>query len=69
MECVPGEAERPLLLALRLVLALEEHRSAGQRQWPTGQLAARALSAVDHRDRTAMGALLRAALARSAPAA
>ncbi|WP_405730666.1 AAA family ATPase [Streptomyces sp. NBC_01537] len=67
--CVPGDGERPLLLALRLVMALEEHRSAAEQQRPPGQPVAQALSAVDRRDRTAMDELLRAALARSAPAA
>ncbi|MFJ8108231.1 AAA family ATPase [Streptomyces sp. NPDC096132] len=61
--CVPGDGERPLLLALRLVMALEEHRS-GVGQQPVA--VTRALSAVDRGDRTAMGDLLRAALAQSA---
>jgi tetratricopeptide (TPR) repeat protein/DNA-binding CsgD family transcriptional regulator len=67
--CVPGDGERPLLLALRLVMALEEHRSAAEQQRPAGKPVAQALSAVDRRDRTAMDELLRAALAQSAPAA
>jgi hypothetical protein len=69
VDCLPGDGEQPLLLALRLVMALEEHRAAAERPRPeAGQLVARALSAVDHRDRTSMGALLRVSLARSAPA-
>lgn len=67
VDCVPGDCARPLLLALRLVMALEEHPSAGERQRPAGGLVARARSAVDRRDRTAMDTLLRAVLARSAP--
>lgn len=67
VDCVPGDCARPLLLALRLVVALEEHPSTGERQQPAGGLVARARSAVDRRDRTAMDALLRTVLARSAP--
>ncbi|WP_405591434.1 AAA family ATPase [Streptomyces sp. NBC_01092] len=69
MECAPADGERPLLLALRLVMALEEHRPAAERRWPAGQPVARALSAVDRRDGPAMDALLRAALAQSGPVA
>ncbi|MGW2523804.1 AAA family ATPase [Streptomyces sp. NPDC001617] len=69
VNCVPGDGERPLLLALRLVMALEEHRPHGKgRRLAAGPIA-RALSAVDQYDRTAMDALLRAALTRCAPAA
>lgn len=67
LACVPADGERPLLLALRLVMALEEHRSAADRQRTAGQPVAQALSAADGRDRATMDALLRAALARSAP--
>ncbi|MFJ9562780.1 AAA family ATPase [Streptomyces fuscichromogenes] len=66
--CVRADAERPLLLALRLVMALEKRWSAAQRQQSAGQPVAQALSAVDRRDRTAMQALLRATLSHSAPA-
>ncbi|MFD0418328.1 AAA family ATPase [Streptomyces sp. NPDC127108] len=67
--CVPGDGEQPLLLALRLVLALEEHRSASPRQRPTGELVTRALSAFDKRDPTAMHALLHASLIQATPLA
>ncbi|MER5430512.1 AAA family ATPase [Streptomyces sp. NPDC002588] len=62
--CAPGDGERPLLLALRLVMALQEHRSGVARQ-PAGQLVTRALSAVDRGDRAAMDELLGAALEQS----
>lgn len=65
VDCVPGDGERPLLLALRLVMALEEHRTASPRQRPAGKLVARALSAVDQGDPAAMHALLRASLTRA----
>ncbi|MDN3026215.1 AAA family ATPase [Streptomyces sp. S.PB5] len=66
VDCVPGDGERPLLLALRLVMALEEHRSASPRR-PAGKLVTRALSAVDQRDPTAMQALFRASLTQATP--
>ncbi|WP_238432034.1 AAA family ATPase [Streptomyces cavernae] len=69
LDCVPGNGERPLLLALRLVMALEQHRSASPRQRPAGNVVTRALSAVDQRDRTAMETLLRASLTQAAPSA
>jgi hypothetical protein len=73
VDCVPGDGGRPLLLALRLVMALEESWSAEERQGPAAPARAgpvsRALLAVDRRDQTAMEALLRAAVTRSAPAA
>ncbi|MFC4642240.1 AAA family ATPase [Streptomyces mangrovi] len=64
--CVPGDGDRPLVLALRLVMALEEHRSATGRQQPAKAVAA-ALRAAEQRDGTVLAALLRAALERSAP--
>lgn len=66
--CVPGDGERPQLLALRLVMALEEHRSAATKRTPTRQPAAEALSAMKHDDRRAMAEALAAALARPTPA-
>ncbi|MEU2744390.1 ATP-binding protein, partial [Streptomyces sp. NPDC007095] len=60
--CVPGDSEHPLLLALRIVMALEEHRSATARPRPGGQSAAEALVAVEQGDRTAMAEALTAAL-------
>ncbi|WP_447041057.1 AAA family ATPase [Streptomyces sp. DSM 118878] len=67
VDCVPGDSARPLLLALRLVMVLEEHASAGKRQRPAGGPVTRARSAVDRHDRPAMDVLLRAVLARSTP--
>ncbi|WP_427917435.1 AAA family ATPase [Streptomyces sp. cg40] len=52
--CVPGDDARPFLLALRLVMALEERRNAG------------AVRAAGRGDGAAMAALLRTALARTA---
>ncbi|MEV5956778.1 AAA family ATPase [Streptomyces sp. NPDC051987] len=69
VDCVLGDGERPLLLALRLVMALEEHHSPGRPHRPASELVSRALSAVDRCDRTAMDAVLRAALARPSPVA
>lgn len=64
--CVPGDDARPLLLALRLVMALEEHLS-GTAPQRAAKPVTEALHAAERRDGTAMAALLRAALARSAP--
>ncbi|WP_234336735.1 AAA family ATPase [Streptomyces xylophagus] len=52
--CVPGDGARPFLLALRLVMALEERRSA------------EAVRAAGQRDEAVMRRLLGVALARSA---
>ncbi|WOX15187.1 ATP-binding protein [Streptomyces sp. N50] len=54
VSCVPGDGARPFLLALRLVMVLEERRPA------------EALRAAGRRDGAVMAALLRAALARAA---
>ncbi|PWG15569.1 helix-turn-helix transcriptional regulator [Streptomyces sp. V2] len=75
VDCVPGDADRPLLLALRLVMALRERRPAGDRAATEvlsavdrgDRAATEALSAVDRGDLAAMEALLRAVLARCAP--
>ncbi|WP_405554725.1 AAA family ATPase [Streptomyces canus] len=70
VDCVPGDGERPLLLALRLVMALEEHRSAPRRQRSAGKKpVTEALGAVDRRDRTAMETSLRASLTQAGPLA
>ncbi|MFC8662432.1 AAA family ATPase [Streptomyces sp. NPDC057199] len=66
--CVPGDGERPQLLALRLVMALEEHRSAATKRRPAHKPATEALSALKRGDRAAMAEALAAALARPAPA-
>ena len=76
LACVPGDGERPQLLALRLVMALEEHRSATTKHRPTRtpthvpthMPAAEALSAMKHDDPTAMAEALAATLARPTPA-
>ncbi|MER5427912.1 AAA family ATPase [Streptomyces sp. NPDC002588] len=64
--CVPGDGARPLLLALRLVMALQGHRPAAARQ-RSAKPVAQALRAAERHDGTALAGLLRAALARSAP--
>ncbi|MFM9441405.1 AAA family ATPase [Streptomyces acidiscabies] len=56
VDCVPGDADRPLLLALRLVMAVRGRRPAAE-----------ALTAVDRGDQAAMEALVRADLTRRAP--
>ncbi|MGW0876165.1 AAA family ATPase [Streptomyces sp. NPDC002740] len=69
--CVPGDDARPLLLALRLVMALEEHLSGTDHSGTAHQRAAKpvteALHAAERRDGTAMARLLHTALARSTP--
>ncbi|WP_314416296.1 AAA family ATPase [Streptomyces kroppenstedtii] len=65
--CVPGDRGRPFLLALRLIMALEEHRTAAAHP-RSARPAAEALRAAEQRDRTAMAGLLRAALTHSGPA-
>lgn len=67
--CVPDDGERPLLLALRLVMALEEHRPAAAGPRPTQGPAVAALTAVKEGDSTAMAEALAAALARPTPTA
>lgn len=67
VDCVPGDGDRPLLLALRLVMALEERRSGPEGPRSATGAVARALSAVDRHDRAAMETLLHAALTRCAP--
>jgi len=65
LDCVPGDGARPLLLALRLIMALERHRPAGRHQRsvkPVGE----ALRAAEQRDTAAMTGLLHAALAHAA---
>ena len=53
VSCVPGDGARPFLLALRIVMVLEERRPA------------EALRAAGRRDGAVMAVLLRAALARA----
>ncbi|MFE9682061.1 AAA family ATPase [Streptomyces sp. NPDC006285] len=67
LDCVPGDETRPLLLALRLVRALEEHRPAAPRQ-RSAMPATEALRAAEQGDGAAMAGLLRAALTRSVTA-
>ncbi|MDW4906237.1 AAA family ATPase [Streptomyces sp. ADMS] len=68
VDCVPGDGERPLLLALRLFMALEEHRSAAARRRSARQAAVEALSAVQRGDWAAMAEGLAGALAQPTPA-
>ncbi|AEW92816.1 MULTISPECIES: AAA family ATPase [Streptomycetaceae] len=67
LTCVPGDAERWLLLAWRLVSALEEHRAATVRQRTSGNPAAEALTAVEQGDPAAMADALTAALSQQVP--
>lgn len=69
LSCVPGDGEHPLLLALRIVTALEMPRSTMARRRPVGTPALDALSAAERGDRAAMAEALTATLAQSAPAA
>ncbi|MDX3383924.1 AAA family ATPase [Streptomyces niveiscabiei] len=64
VDCVPGDADRPLLLALRLVMTLRERRPAVDRG---DRAATEVLSAVDRGDLASTEALMRAVLARCAP--
>ncbi|WP_307522685.1 AAA family ATPase [Streptomyces umbrinus] len=66
--CVPGDGEHPQLLALRMVMALEEHRSVTTKRRPAHKPAAEALAATKRGDPTAMAEALAAALARPTPA-
>ncbi|QIQ03649.1 LuxR family transcriptional regulator [Streptomyces liangshanensis] len=75
VDCVAGDSERPLLLALRVVMVLEKHRSAAARrrtphksagETPSGAVSG-ALSAMREGDGTAMAGALVGALAQSAP--
>ncbi|MFJ9409127.1 AAA family ATPase [Streptomyces sp. NPDC101393] len=65
--CGSEDGPRPLLLALRLVKALERHRQAPPRSRWAGGGAADALAAVERGDRAAMVQVLTVALAQSAP--
>ncbi|MFS8199745.1 AAA family ATPase [Streptomyces sp. CWNU-52B] len=65
LDCVQGDDARPLLLALRLIMALAEHRpAAAQVSSAAASPAADALRAAEQRDGRTMAGLLRAALAR-----
>ncbi|GAA3859805.1 hypothetical protein GCM10023084_11730 [Streptomyces lacrimifluminis] len=68
VDCVPGDGERPLLLALRLVMALEEHRSGAARRRSARQAAVEALSAVQRGDRAALAEVVVGALTQPTPA-
>ncbi|MET7456240.1 AAA family ATPase [Streptomyces sp. NPDC005574] len=67
VNCVPGDDEQPLMLAFRLVKALEEHRSAAAQRHHPRKPDAKALSAVQRGDRAAMAEALAAALAQPTP--
>ncbi|WP_275562178.1 LuxR family transcriptional regulator [Streptomyces sp. 5-6(2022)] len=64
--CVPGDEERPLLLVLRLMLALEEHRGAMSRRRGVGNPSAEALHAAERGDRAVMAEALATALTQPA---
>nr|WP_203691419.1 AAA family ATPase [Streptomyces sp. SID12488] len=68
VDCVPGDGERPLLLALRLVMALEEHRSTAARPGTARRAAAQALSATRRGDRASLAEVLAGSLAQPTPA-
>ncbi|WP_123972796.1 AAA family ATPase [Streptomyces sp. Ag109_O5-1] len=67
VDCVPGDGDRPLLLALRLIMALEERRPHAECHRSATGAVTRALSALDQCDQAAMEALLCAAVSRRAP--
>ncbi|MEU9348152.1 AAA family ATPase [Streptomyces sp. NPDC048278] len=67
LACVPGDAEHPLLLVLRMVTALEEHRSRTTGRRLSSIPAADVLSALEQDDRAAGGGALADALLQSAP--
>ncbi|MBZ3901871.1 AAA family ATPase [Streptomyces scabiei] len=63
VDCIPGDGERPLLLALRLVMALQERRSGPE----DDRMVPQARAAVDRHDQAAMETLLHTAVTRHAP--
>ncbi|TJZ59352.1 helix-turn-helix transcriptional regulator [Streptomyces piniterrae] len=69
--CVRGDQDRPLLLALRAVTAVREHRQATGRQPAAGRadLGAEVLPATERRDRAALADALLSALPHAAPVA
>ena len=69
--CVRGDQDRPLLLALRVVIAAREHRSVTGRQPAAGRadLAAEVLPATERGDRAALTDALLSALTHAAPVA
>ncbi|WP_413761023.1 AAA family ATPase [Streptomyces sp. MMBL 11-3] len=70
LDCVPGDDTRPLLLALRLVMALTERRPTRD-HWPAtehrrqARTVTEAVRAAELHDGAAMAGLLRAALAQA----
>ncbi|GAO10180.1 hypothetical protein TPA0598_06_03450 [Streptomyces lydicamycinicus] len=69
--CVRGDRDRPLLLALRVVTAVREHRSVTGRQPAAGRadLDAEVLPAMERGDRAALADALLSALTQVAPVA
>ncbi|MFE4621594.1 AAA family ATPase [Streptomyces mirabilis] len=65
--CTAGDEERPLLLALRLLSALKEHRFNAVQQRAADRQSVHALSAAEQGARTAMTDALRDALTQSPP--
>ncbi|MFE6742654.1 AAA family ATPase [Streptomyces tubercidicus] len=71
LACVPGDQDRPLLLALRVVTAVREHRPVTGKQRPAGRadLDAEVLPAARRGARAALTEALLSALAHAAPVA
>lgn len=69
--CVRGDQDRPLLLALRVVTAVREHRPVTERQPAAGRadLGAELLPATERGDRAALADALLSALTHTAPVA
>ncbi|MFF7233051.1 AAA family ATPase [Streptomyces sioyaensis] len=67
--CVRGDQDRPLLLALRVVTAVREHRPVTGRQLAAGRagLEAEVLHATERGDRAALADALLSALTHAAP--
>ncbi|MEV7465071.1 AAA family ATPase [Streptomyces kronopolitis] len=71
LACVRGDQDRPLLLALRVVSALREHRADAGKQGAAGRADpdAEVLPAVERGDRAAVADALLSALTQAAPVA
>lgn len=71
LACVRGDQDRPLLLALRVVTALREHRADAGKQGAAGRADpdAEVLPAVERGDRAAVAEALLSALTHAAPVA
>ncbi|MCX4428719.1 AAA family ATPase [Streptomyces mirabilis] len=65
--CVPGDEERPLLLALRLITTLVKTQSDTARQQSGGRLVANMMSAAEKGERTAAAEALTTAVTQYGP--